>query len=208
MISNQSGDVFIGADLVSAAQDIAKRAAADCKATGKNKIALVNGPTTDPWNVLYETGVRNVADTEGLEIVDVTDSKWQADLANQQAATLLQQHGQDLCALMLPWDVIAIPASQAVKKAEESGTIEPGSVGVYSIDSSVDGCNAIRSGDIRASVAYDQTAIGAGAALATQQLLELGNTPGSQRTVSFVPHTLIDKDNLDKVTYACYSGQS
>lgn len=208
MISNQSGDAFIGADLVSAAKDITTRAAADCKAVGKNKIALVNGPTTDPWNVLYETGVREVADAEGLEIVDVTDSKWQADLANQQAATLLQQNGAELCALMLPWDVIAIPASQAVKAAEEAGTIEPDSVGVYSIDSSIDGCNAIRSGDIRASVAYDQTAIGAGAAMAVQQLLELGNTPGSQRTVSFVPHTLIDKDNIDKVTYACYTGQS
>ena len=208
MISNQSGDAFIGADLVSAAQDITTRAAADCKAAGKTKIALINGPSTDPWNVLYQTGVKNVADAQGLEIVDVTDSKWQADLANQQAATLLQQHGKDLCALMLPWDVIAIPASQAVKKAEQAGTIAPGSVGVYSIDSSIDGCNAIKNGDIRASVAYDQTAIGAGAALATQQLLELGNKPGSQRTVSFVPHTLIDKNNLDKVTYACYTGKS
>lgn len=208
MTSNQSGDAFIGADLFSAAKEITGRVAEDCKATGKTKVALVNGPANDPWAVLYRSGVEEAAGELGLEIVDVTDSKWQADLANQQAATLLQRHGADLCALMLPWDVLAIPATQAVKAAEQAGTIKAGAVGVYAIDASDDGCDAIRSGAIRATVAYDQDAIGAGAAFAAQQLLELGNTPGSQRTASFVPHQLLDKSNVDSVTFACYSGQS
>lgn len=208
MTSNQSGDVFIGADLFSAAKEITGRVAEDCKAAGKNKVALVNGPANDPWSVLYRSGVEEAADELGLEVADVTDSKWQADLANQQSATLLQRHGADLCALMLPWDVLAIPAAQAVKSAEQAGTIEAGAVGVYAIDASDDGCDAIRSGAIRATVAYDQDAIGAGAAFAVQQLLELGNPPGSQRTVSFVPHQLLDKTNVDTVTFACYSGQS
>lgn len=207
MTSNQSGDVFIGADLFSAAKEITGRVAEDCEATGKTKVALVNGPATDPWSVLYRSGVEEAADELGLEIADVTDSKWQADLANQQSATLLQRHGSDLCALMLPWDVLAIPAAQAVQSAEQSGSIKEGAVGVYSIDASDDGCEAIRSGAIRASVAYDQDAIGAGAAIAVQQLLELGATPGSQRTVAFVPHQLVDKTNVDNVTFACYAGQ-
>lgn len=208
MTSNQSGDVFIGADLFSAAKLITGRVAEDCEATGKSKVALVNGPATDPWSVLYRSGVEEAAKEAGLEIADVTDSKWQADLANQQSATLLQRHGSELCALMLPWDVLAIPAAQAVKQAEQAGGIKAGSVGVYAIDASDDGCDAIRSGAIRATVAYDQGAIGAGAAFAVQQLIEVGAEPGSQRTVSFVPHQLLDKSNVDKVTFACYSGQS
>lgn len=208
MTSNQSGDAFIGADLFSAAEEITGRVAEDCEATGKTKVALVNGPANDPWSVLYRSGVEQAAGELGLDIVDVTDSKWQADLANQQSATLLQRHGAELCALMLPWDVLAIPASQAVTTAEQANIVEPGAVGVYAIDASDDGCDAIRSGAIRASVAYDQDAIGAGAAFAVQQLLELGNPPGSQRTVSFVPHQLVDETNVDSVTFACYSGQS
>jgi ribose transport system substrate-binding protein len=206
MISNQSGDVFIGADLVSIAQDITRRAAEDCESRGKNKIALINGPATDPWNVQYAEGVNRAAEETGLEIVDTTDSQWQADLAAQQAATLLERHGDDLCALMLPWDVIAIPAAEAVGNAEREGVISEDAVGVYAVDASSDGCDAVRDGRIRATVSYDQPGIGTGAVIAVQQLLELGLPPGSHRTVSYVPHVVLDQSNLDDVAQACYTG--
>ena len=207
MTSNQSGDVFIGADLVSMGQQITVQAAKDCKAEGKNQIALINGPATDPWNVLYEEGVKTAAAEQGLEIVDTTDSKWQADLASQQAATMIERHGGDgLCALMVPWDVVALPAGNALKTAEAEGRVAKGQVGVYAIDASSDGCEGINSGLIRATIAYDQSGIGTGALLAVQQLFELGNQPGTQRTVAYVPHVLIDKTNMSQVTFACYFG--
>lgn len=206
MTSNQSGDVFIGADLVSMAEEITNKAAEDCKAEGKNQIALINGPATDPWNVLYEEGVKTAAQEQGLEIVDTTDSKWQADLASQQAATMIERHSAGLCALMVPWDVIALPAGNAVKTAESEGRVAEGQVGVYAIDSSSDGCGGISDGLIRASIAYDQSGIGTGALLAVQQLFELGNAPGSQRSVAYVPHVLIEKANMGQVTFACYFG--
>ncbi|WP_105035520.1 sugar ABC transporter substrate-binding protein [Cryobacterium aureum] len=206
MTSNQSGDVFIGADLVSMAEEITNKAAVDCKADGKNQIALINGPATDPWNVLYEEGVKTAAEEQGLEIVDTTDSKWQADLASQQAATMIERHGADLCALMVPWDVVALPAGNAVKTAEDEGRVAKDQVGVYAIDSSSDGCEGISDGLIRASIAYDQSGIGTGALLAVQQLFELGNAPGSQRSVAYVPYVVIDKTNMSQVTFACYFG--
>lgn len=206
MISNQSGDVFIGADLVSVAEEITKRAAVDCKKGGKTDIALINGPATDPWNVLYASGVKKAAGETGLKIVDTTDSKWQADLASQQAATLIERHGKSLCALMVPWDVISLPAANALRNAEKEGRVAKGQVGVYAIDSSSDGCDGIRNGLIRATVAYDQSGIGSGAAIAVQQLLELKRKPGSQRTVAYIPHVMVDKSNMDKVTFACYFG--
>lgn len=206
MTSNQSGDVFIGADLVSMAEQITAKAATDCKAEGKNQIALIDGPATDPWNVLYAEGVKRAAKDLNLTIVDTTDSKWQADLASQQAATLIERHSAGLCALMVPWDVIALPAGNALKTAETEGRVAKGQVGVYALDASSDGCDGIKSGLIRATIAYDQSGIGTGAALAVQQLLELKNKPGSQRTLAYVPFVLVDKTNMDKVTFACYFG--
>jgi ABC-type sugar transport system substrate-binding protein len=107
---------------------------------------------------------------------------------------------------MVPWDVVALPAGNAVRTAETEGRVAKDQVGVYAIDSSSDGCEGISDGLIRASIAYDQSGIGTGALLAVQQLFELGNTPGSQRSVAYVPHVLIDKTNLSQVTFACYFG--
>lgn len=206
MISNQSGDAFIGADLVGMGEAITERAAADCKAAGKTDIALINGPATDPWNVLFAEGVGKAAKRTGLRIVDTTDSQWQADLASQQAATLLERNGGNLCALLVPWDVIALPAATALQNAEREGRVADGQVGVYAIDASIDGCKGIRDGLIKATIAYDQSGIGSGAAIAVQQLLQLQRVPGSQRTVAYVPYVLIDEKNMDQVTFACYQG--
>ncbi|MND06274.1 hypothetical protein D3C83_275530 [compost metagenome] len=57
-----------------------------------------------------------------------------------------------------------------------------------------------------ASAAYDVPGIGAGAAVAIQHLFELGIKAGSQRTVNYVPHVVVDSSNVDKFSNACYTG--
>jgi ribose transport system substrate-binding protein len=208
VLSGQSPDLFVGPDGYSMAEMITRRAATDCKAKNKTDIAVIDGPETDSWSQLVNGGIKSAAGANGLKNVETTDSKWQADLANQQAATFVQRHGDSLCAIITPWDPLSIAASQAVKQAVAQGRVPNGAIGIYSLDASIDGCNAIKDGGIQATVAYDHDAIGAAAAMAAQQFFELKNAPGSRRAVVFVPHALVDKSNLERVTFACYYGES
>jgi ribose transport system substrate-binding protein len=206
MISNRSGDAFIGADVVSAAHDVAERAVADCKAKGKNKVAFIEGVGPDGFSLQFAAGAKPPLEAAGIEIVDTVQSNWQATTANELATTLLQQHGKELCAFMLPWDVIAVGAGSAVASAEEEGRIAKGSIGVYSLDASADWCDSLRLGHVTASAAYDVPGIGTGAVLATQQLLVVGDPPGTRRTVAYVPYVVVDGSNVDAIASACYAG--
>ena len=94
----------------------------------------------------------------------------------------------------------------AIATAEEEGRIPKGSVGVYSLDASDDWCDSVKLGHVTASAAYDVPGIGTGAVLATQQLLEGGDPPGTRRTVAYVPHVVVDKDNVETTAAACYAG--
>jgi ribose transport system substrate-binding protein len=208
VMSGQTPDLFVGPDGFSMAQMITERVAKDCKAAGKTDIAVIDGPETDSWSQLVNGGVADIAEKQGLNVLEYTDSKWQTDLANQQAATFVQRYGNDLCAIITPWDPLSIAASQAVKQAEERGVIGRDAVGVYSLDASIDGCNAIRDGSIRATVAYDHNSIGFGAGMAAQMYSEVQQGAGTQRTSVFVPHALVDSSNIDRVTFACYYGET
>lgn len=202
MISNQSGDAFIGADVYQAGYDVTKRAAEDCKAAGSSSIAIIEGTGPDGFSVQFNAAVNAAAEEEGLEVVAVAQSDWQADQANRQASTLVQKYGDELCALLLPWDTIAIAAAQAVSSAGLTGK-----VGVYALDGSQPLCDAIKAGKVTATAAYDTPGTGTAAAAVIQQLLEVGDPPGTRRTVAYVPHVIVDKTNVDDVASACYSGQ-
>jgi ribose transport system substrate-binding protein len=206
MISNQSADVFIGADVVSAAEDITARAVVDCEAKGKTKVAVIEGVGPDGFSLQFNEGIKPALDAAGIDIVSTVQSNWDITTANQLATTLLQQHGDDLCALMLPWDIIAVGAGQAIAAAEADGSIPEDSVGVYSLDGSADWCDSLRAGHVTASAAYDVPGIGTGAVLAVQSLFEIGEPPGTRRTVTYVPHVVVDADNVDSIASACYPG--
>lgn len=208
MSSNQSGDVFIGADVISNGEDLAKRAIADCKERGEpTDLAVLDGPGTDGFSVTFNEGVKRAAKADGAKVVDVQHTNWQADLASSASSTFIQRYGDDLCGILAPWDVIAIPAGQAVAKAASEGDIEKDSIGVYALDASSDGCDAIKSGQIRAIGAYDQVGLGAAAAIEAQRLVQTGVKPGSQHVAMYVSTVLVDKDNVDTVAAACYQGQ-
>jgi ribose transport system substrate-binding protein len=208
MASNESGDVFIGADVITAGQELASRAITDCKATGgPTDLAVLDGPGTDGFSIAFNDGVKRAADAAGAKIVDTQHTNWQADLAASESTTLIQRHGASLCAILAPWDVIAIPAGTAVKKAESENVIPANSIGVYALDASDDGCKAISSGLIRAINAYDQPGLGAAAAIEAQRLFVTAPTPGATHTAAYVSNVMVDKTNVGQFASACYQGK-
>lgn len=207
MMSSQSGDAFIGADTVSAARDLTYRTAQDCKKKGKKKIAMINGPGTAGFDIAFARGVRMAAKERGLEVVAETKSNYQVDLASQQGTTLVEQHKSELCGLVLPWDVLAVAAGKSVERAVSNGVVSKGDVGVYSLDASIDGCDAMREGTITALASYNVPGIGSAAAVAVQNLLQSGVPAGSTHTAAFVDHVVFDKSTVDDIATACYTGK-
>jgi ribose transport system substrate-binding protein len=200
MIANQSGDMYIGADVPSAGHDIATRAVNDCKAKGNNKVAVIDGFGPDAFSIGFQAGWEPVLKDAGFTVVSHQQDQYDQAKANQLATTILQQN-KDICAFLTNWDIPAVGIGEAVASAGLKGK-----VGVYSLDSSHNWCDSLTAGKVTASAAYDVPGIGAGAVIAIQHLLELGIKPGTQRTVDYVPHVVIDQTNYKNFNTACYTG--
>lgn len=200
MISNQSGDAFIGSDVTSAAADLGERVVSDCKASGGNKVAIIDGWGPDGFSIGANAGWDPVFESAGFEVVSRQQGKYDPAEANTIATAVLQQN-PDICAFVVNWDIMSLGAGEAVAAAGRTGEI-----GVYTLDASNTWCTALREGKATAAAAYNVDGIGVGAALALQNLFELGQPAGSMRTVSYVPHVIVDADNVDTVAGACYAG--
>jgi ribose transport system substrate-binding protein len=189
MIANQSGDMYI-----------ALRAVADCKAKNNNKVAVLDGFGPDAFSIGFQAGWEPVLKDAGFQVVSHQQDQYDQAKANQLATTILQQN-KDICAFLSNWDIPAVGIGEAIDAAKLKGK-----VGVYSLDSSHNWCESLAAGKVTASAAYDVPGIGAGAVVAIQHLLELKNRPGSQRTVDYVPHVVIDNTNYKQYNTACYTG--
>lgn len=200
MIANQSGDMYIGADVPSAGRDITQRAVNDCKAKNNNKVAVIDGFGPDAFSIGFQAGWEPVLKDAGFQIVSHQQDQYDQAKANQLATTILQQN-KDICAFLTNWDIPAVGIGEAVAAAGLKGK-----VGVYSLDSSHNWCDSLAAGKVTASAAYDVPGIGAGAVVAIQHLLELKIKPGAQRTVNYVPHVVIDQTNYKQYNTACYTG--
>jgi ribose transport system substrate-binding protein len=206
MISNRSGDLFVGADVIGSAEDVTKRAVEDCNKRGAPKnLAVIDGPGNDAFSLQWNQGVEKVAKEEGFKIVRTAHSEWQNSAANQAATQIIQQQGQDLCAFMVTFDENAVAVGNAVADAEGRGLVPDGAVGVYTMAAGSRWCEAARAGNVTASAAYDIPGIGSAIVAGTQQLLERGEKPGSTHTVSILPHVIVDQSNMDDYTVACYT---
>lgn len=199
MISAQSADAFIGADVQSAAADLATRMVKDCKAKGSTKVAIIDGWGPDGFSIGANAGWDPVFKAAGMKVVSKQEGKYDPATANQIASTVLQKD-KDLCGFAVNWDIMATGAAQAISAAGLKGK-----VGVYNLDASATWCKSLRDGSVTAGAAYHVPGIGVAAAVVAQQLFELGEKPGSRRTISYVPHSIVDKSNIDNTSGACYS---
>jgi ribose transport system substrate-binding protein len=207
MISNASGDAFVGADVVGSAEDVAERAVSDCEERGApSQVAVIDGPGNDAFSLQWNEGIRNTFDDAGFEVVRTSHSQWQSSLANKAATQIIQQQKDNICAFMVTFDLNAISVGDAVQDAEQQGLIPKGSIGVYTMAAGIETCDAMEAGKVTATAAYDVSGIGSATIAATQQLLELGNEAGSSHTVALLPHVVVDKSTMDDYTIACYTG--
>jgi ribose transport system substrate-binding protein len=197
----QSSDAYVGADYVAMSRDLGTRIVADCKAKGKKDVGVLNGWGTDAQSISFVQGLLPVLKEGGLNVVSNQQSDYDPDKANKIATAVLQKN-QDLCAFAVVFDLTASGAAQAVKSAGLQGK-----VGVYNMDASASWCDGLKAGDYVAGTSYEASGISVAAAAAAQQLFLVGAPAGTTRTMAVVPHTVVDKDNVDSVQAACYGGK-
>lgn len=208
MISSRLGDAYIGVDNIAAAEDITRRAVSDCEKRGAPKrLAIIDGPGNDAASMLWSKGVHNVADPAGFEVVTTAHSQWQNSLAQQAAESIIQQQKNNFCGFLVTYDLNSVAVGDAVQSAVSRGVIPADSLGVYTMAADTLWCDALRQGKVTASASYDVQGVGTAAVVTAQQLVQTGAPAGSTHTVAFVPHTVVDRGNVDSTTIACYKGQ-
>jgi ribose transport system substrate-binding protein len=204
-MSGRLGDAFVGVDVYGAARQITSRALDDCGGRNAPKtLSVIDGPGNDPASILWVKGVKDVAEDEGYEVL-VSHSQYQNAKAQAAAESTLQQQRGELCAFMVTFDLNSVTVGQTVRTAESRGQVDKGSVGVYTLDADSTWCEALKSGLVTASAAYDVQGIGASAATAVQNLILSGAEPGSTHSVAYVSSAVVDKSNVDDTTIACYT---
>lgn len=194
----ESSDAYVGPDFQAMAADLAQRMVDDCKPSGKKKVAIVSGFGTDAQSVATDKGWEPVFEKAGFDVVSKQQSEFLPTNGNQIATTVLQQN-RDLCGFAVIFDGTALGVADAVDAAGLSGK-----VGVYTIDASKPLCDAIDKGQVTAAVAGNQEALPVAAATAAQQILLVGDPPGTRRTMAFVPHEIVDAKTMDSTPGACY----
>ncbi len=195
---SQSSDAYVGANYTAMGRLLAERMVEDCKAKGRNKVAIVGGFGTDSNDIEADRGWKPVFEEAGMQIVSDQQSNYDPTKANQVATAVLQQH-KDLCGFAVIFDVTSLGVAQAV----ESAGLED-QVGIYNFDASAVWCDALRQGRVTAGVAYNASGIAVAAAYEAQALLLSGAPAGSRRVMGYVPHMIVDKQNVDTVPGACY----
>lgn len=205
MMSTRLGDAFVGVDVYGAAQAITKRAIADCNSrTGsQRKLTVIDGTGNDPASLLWNNGIKSIAEQEGYEI-QISHSQFDNSQAQNAAEAALQQNGGSLCGFLVTFDLNSVTVGQTVKDAERRGQVPPGQVGVYTLDANSATCDELRNGVVTATAAYDVQGIGTAGAVAVQNLL-INNAPaGSRHDVGYVPYHVVDGTTADETTIACY----
>ncbi len=207
MMSNRLGDAFVGVDVYGAAQSIAGRAVEDCdKRNAPKTISIIDGPGNDPASILWNQGIKDAVEPLGYKVL-VNHSQFQNAQAQAAAESVIQQQQGELCGFMVTFDLNSITVGQTVKAAESRGQVQPGSIGVYTLDADSNWCDALRQGLVTASAAYDVQGIGAAGAAAAQNLIFDGAQPGAGNSVAYVSSTVVDRSNVDQTTIACYTSR-
>lgn len=207
MMSSRLGDAFVGVDIVSAAESITRRAIDDCtKRNAAKTLAVIDGPGNDPASILWNEGIKSVAEPLGYKIL-VNHSQFDNAKAQAAAESMIQQQQGQLCGFMVMFDLNSITVGQTVRTAEGRGHVVSGSIGVYTFDADDNWCKALRDGLVTASSAYDVQGIGAAGAVAVQNLIFNAAPPGSTHNFGYVSNTVVDRTNVDQTTIACYHGK-
>jgi ribose transport system substrate-binding protein len=133
-------------------------------------------------------GFTDTAEEGGLKVVASVPGDWDIQKAQDAASTILQSH-PNLSAFYANNDIMALGVAEAVKKADKSGKVM-----IIGTDGIADAYDAIRKGDITATVDSYPELTGQVAVEMVVRVLDGQDVP---RAV-YTPQALITKANVDE----------
>lgn len=199
LMTSQSVDGYVGGNFNEGEGALAKAMVSDCKQRGKTKVAIVRGLAGDGLSQIAGDAYLREFKKGGMQVVADQPQSYDATKAHDMADTVMQQH-PDLCGFIGTWDGMMVGAAQAVKQAGKAGKVV-----VYTSDSSISACAALKDGSMTMALDYGVAVMGQMVTSMVQYFLESGVKPGSTRAVTFPRYRLLDKAAAQKPS-ACYDG--
>jgi ribose transport system substrate-binding protein len=200
MGSQQTSDVFIGADYVNIGRLLGEQLVDRCGKSTSGKVAIVQGPLTASAGLYMTQGIYSVLN-EHPEIKVVSDqaADWDASKANAVTTTVLKQHA-DLCGIAGYWDGMDGGTAEAVKQAGLQDK-------VFMITTSgawqTLGCNLIANGSYDAMVVSHAKEQGQQLATVVKALLQQRPAVGSWNMQIYTKSHVVTKANLQ--SDSCWS---
>ncbi len=128
------------------------------KLGGKGKIAILMGKLDNEGALKRTEGVEQIsAKYDGIEIVDKQTGLWQRNEGMMKTEDWLNRFGDDLKAIASNNDDMALGAIQALKDSGRDDIL------IVGVDATPDGLNALKNGELTATVFQDAAGQGGGA---------------------------------------------
>lgn len=179
-------DAYVGADFVAEGNRLGELTAEKC--AGKDIAFMHNGANLTS-DIQQSQGFMEVAKAKGMNIVAEQDGAIDRAKNASIAATIIKQY-PNICAIAGLYDEAMIGAATAVEQAGLKGKML-----VFTTVAGDAGCTGVRDGLFAAANGSNGRRVGIVTGGITQQLLESGLKPGSQRYYIFTPHYDVTKDN-------------
>lgn len=199
MKSLYTTDGFAGGDATKIGEMEANAAVQHCgqNTNTSHKVLVITGPTTAPWSVYINEGLKKaIAKDHSINVVSVqSDGNYEADKDREITSIALQQH-PDLCAVVDIWDVPAIGAASAIEHANLKGKVFLVTNGG---GNDAVGCTNIRNGNFSYYVSFDVPGQARDLNDLIQMVLEekaAGKAPGSTKIMLYSPLKALTKGTL------------
>lgn len=156
---------------------------------GNGKIAILMGKLDNEGALKRTEGVEQIAAKyDGIEIIDKQTGLWQRNEGMMKTEDWLNRFGDDIKAIASNNDDMALGAVQALKDAGRTDVL------VVGVDATPDGLNALKNGDIAATVFQDASGQGGGAIELAYGAAK-GEKPEQEK---WVPFKLVTPENLSE----------
>ncbi|MFC5947707.1 substrate-binding domain-containing protein [Pseudonocardia lutea] len=162
------------------------------KAVGSGTVAVIGGIAGDVTSEARISGFTEKAQAAGLTLVPTVSADWERQKALTSATDLIAAH-PDLKGIFAANDDMGLGAARAVANAGKSGQIK-----VVSVDGNSDALDAVKSGELTATVAQYPYAIGQMGLQACQKAMSGAQLPADVKA----PVALVTADVVDQAKAA------
>ncbi|QUI24030.1 sugar ABC transporter substrate-binding protein [Vallitalea pronyensis] len=159
------------------------------KLGGNGKIAILMGKLDNEGALKRTEGVEQIsAKYDGIDIVDKQTGLWQRNEGMMKTEDWLNRFGDELKAIASNNDDMALGAIQALKDGGRDDIL------VVGVDATPDGLNALKNGELTATVFQDAAGQGGGAIELAYKAAQ-GDKPEQEKWIDF---KLVTPENLDE----------